>query len=263
MLTMLDLFAGIGGATVAADKLHIKTTQFVEIDPDAQRILKHHYPHIPIHADIRTYHPQPKQFDIIWNSFPCTGTSIAGRRQGLSHPESALWRESIRCFLEVRPKFFVIEQPDGVIGRGLRAILAAIRMVGYSFESEIITAAELGAGHRRPRLFIISYPDSLQRLYQQTRWADQVRTMVQTERVNSTWLTVKHSGDGDAHGVSAHVVRGSQTTLLTKDDYSEPTRTYGRLRSRFLAGRSVTPPQAAIALRRVLYLSHLTENQIP
>lgn len=32
MLTLLDEFAGIRGATLAGDSLGIKTTQFVEID---------------------------------------------------------------------------------------------------------------------------------------------------------------------------------------------------------------------------------------
>ena len=70
MLRMLDLFAGIGGASVAGDRLGILTTQFVEINSDAQLILRQQFPQVSIHDDIRTYHPSPRAFDLIWNSFP-------------------------------------------------------------------------------------------------------------------------------------------------------------------------------------------------
>ena len=164
MLRMLELFAGIGGATVAAHKLGILTTQFVEINPDAQLVLRAHFPDIPIHDDVRTYHPSPGAFDLIWNSFPCTGTSNAGSKQGLKHPASSLWREGIRCLVEARPKFCVIEQPEGIVRRGLRTILGAIRMAGYAFEVGLVQANWLGACHQRRRVFVISYPD---------QWANQ------------------------------------------------------------------------------------------
>ena len=56
MLRHCGLFEGIGGFTKAAEQVGgIQTTQFVEINPDAQTILRDHFPHIPIHDDIRTY----------------------------------------------------------------------------------------------------------------------------------------------------------------------------------------------------------------
>ena len=130
MLSHLDLFSGIGGFSLAAKRASsmlperssgraparggIQTTQFVEIDTDAQTVLRSHFPGVPIHSDIRDYHPEPRKFDIILCGFPCTGTSNAGTRTGLKHPASALWREGIRCFIEAQPRFCVIEQRTSV-----------------------------------------------------------------------------------------------------------------------------------------------------
>ena len=248
MLRHLDLFSGCGGFSLAAKQLGgIRTTQFVEINPDAQSVLRSHFPGIPIHPDIRDYHPEPGEFDIISCGFPCTGTSNAGSRTGLKHPASSLWREGIRCLIEAQPRFCIFEQPEGVVGRGLRTILATLYMAGYSFEIEAVTAQELGAGHQRLRLFIISYPDEQRILYEQTCWSDQMREMVSRQRLDSQWLTVRQSGDRDDYGVSPELVR-----------LSVPNRTEGRIKSRYLAGRTVTPGQAAIALGRVLYLSEIT-----
>jgi DNA (cytosine-5)-methyltransferase 1 len=259
MLSHLDLFSGIGGFSLAAKQLGgIRTTQFVEINPDAQLVLRHHFPGVPIHSDIRDYHPEPREFDLITMGFPCTGTSNAGKRTGLSHPESALWREGIRCLIEARPRFCLIEQPEGIIRRGLRAILGGLYLAGYSFEVETVSAASVGAGHQRLRLFVISYPDEQRMLYQQTRWANQVREMVQRQRVDSEWLSVREESDRSHDGLSVRLVRGYKSTKLQPDDYIEPTNTPGRIRARYLAGRTVTPGQAAVALRRVLYLDSLS-----
>ena len=110
MLRHLDLFSGIGGFSLAAKRASsmlperssgraparggIQTTQFVEINTDAQLVLKHHFPGVPIHSDIRDYYPKPGEFEIITAKFPCTGTSNAGSRTGLQHPASSLWQDT-------------------------------------------------------------------------------------------------------------------------------------------------------------------------
>jgi len=151
MLRHLDLFSGVGGFTRAAAMVGgIRTTQFVEIETDAQAILRSRFPGIPIHADIRDYHPQPGEFQLVTVGFPCTGTSNAGLRTGLDHPESALWFEALRCIADGQPSFVVIENPAGVISRGLRAILGGLRVVGYCWDDpQIISAEELGAPQER------------------------------------------------------------------------------------------------------------------
>jgi len=177
MLTMLDSYAGTGAATIAGDKLGITTSQFIEIDDSAQRVLRYRFPNIPIHDDIRTYQGQFKRHNIHWISFPCTGTSNAGKRTGLDHPESRMWFYSLRAIAIEQPEFVVIEQPRGIINNGLRAVLGGLRMVEYSWEDpEIISAAELGAPHQRERVFVIAYPNNLsQRLNgMQTGWHEQI-----------------------------------------------------------------------------------------
>lgn len=194
-LRHLDLFSGCGGFTLAGERTRgkVETTQFVELDPDAIAVLKDQWPEIPIHQDARGFHCYPGQFDLITAGFPCTGTSNAGTRTGLEHPESALFREVLRIIWECKPKFAIIEQPLGFIDRGLRAVLGGLRMVGYQSEVETISAAELGAAHRRERLFIISYPNS-QFWNIPCGWDKQIGSMAKEQKLNSTWLTAKLSG---------------------------------------------------------------------
>jgi DNA (cytosine-5)-methyltransferase 1 len=258
-LRTLSLFTGIGGFEVAAKRVGgFRVRKFVEIDPDAQTILRYHFPDIELHSDIRTYYPEKGQFDCIWGGFPCTNTSVAGNREGIKGKSSSLWWEQLRIIRTVQPQFSIIEQPTGVIDRGLRQILASLRMAGYQSEVEIVSAAELGAGHRRERLFIVSYPDQQQWRSEPTSWAEQIRAVVEAFKLNFSWLSVKQSGDDSNHGLSFHLVRGDLSTgAIPREHFSTPTNTEGRIRARYLLGRTVTPAQAAIALRRVLYLNQL------
>ena len=52
MLTHLSLFSGIGGIDLAAEWAGFKTVCFVEIDKYCQKVLRKHWPDVPIIEDI-------------------------------------------------------------------------------------------------------------------------------------------------------------------------------------------------------------------
>ena len=122
-------------------------------------------------------------------------------------------------------------------------------MAGYKFDPPpLLSAKELGAMHQRKRIFIVSYSNQLQFKKEPTCWYDQMRKMVQRQKANSRWLSVERTCDRTDDGIPRGLVRCPLAV---------PTNTPGRIRSRILAGRTVTPAQAAIALTRVLYLNSL------
>ena len=123
---MLDTFAGIGGFSYAATKLvgGYRTTQFIEIDPFCQKILKKHFPNTPIHDDIRTFTARPFQYDVITGGFPCQDISVAGRREGITEESrSGLFYELMRVIRMVRPKFIVLENVAAILNNGLDIVL--------------------------------------------------------------------------------------------------------------------------------------------
>jgi DNA (cytosine-5)-methyltransferase 1 len=249
MLTHLDLFSGIGGFTLAAKQVGgITTTQFVEIDPDAQTVLSHHWPQIPIHPDIRDFHCEPGKFDLFTVGFPCTNTSSAGNRTGIKGEHSSLWYEALRLIREGEPKYVVIENPTGLLHRGMGEVLQGLFQSGYNAEWETISASQLGAPHQRERLFIVAYPNGRnEKAEQPIAWANGLREVVQTERATCTFPSFKRGDDGIAYEFSHE---------LDAVPIGVPRSTPGRIRSRYLYGRSVVPACAAIALRRIVYLEN-------
>lgn len=247
-MKVLDLFSGIGGFAIAADWAGFETTQFVEIDPNAQKVLRHHYPSIPIHDDVRDFVGDRHQFDLITAGFPCTGTSSAGLQAGLAHPESQLFYQILRIAKNVEPKFIIIENPVGLIHNGLREILALLRMAGYSSTIITVSAARLGAGHRRERLFVVSYPHvgSGNPTIKDISRGSEMRAMVSEARNHAEWLQVKPDRYGVNDGIP--LVMAGADSGYSSPSAIVPNGLKGRLTARVLAGRTVTPPQALVPM---------------
>ena len=159
-LKILDTFAGIGGFSYAAHELvgGFETTQFVEIDPFCQKVLKKHFPKVPCHDDIKTFTAYPRQYDVITGGFPCQDLSVAGRRAGITKKSrSGLFYELIRVIRLVRPKFVVMENVAAILNNGLDIVLGELSKAGYDAEWSIISASSLGAAHRRSRWWCVAY----------------------------------------------------------------------------------------------------------
>ena len=159
-LRLLDTFAGIGGFSYAATKLvgGYRTTQFIEIDPFCQKILKKHFPFTPIHDDIRTFTAIPGQYDVICGGFPCQSISVAGNRAGITEESrSGIFYELIRVIRMVRPRFVVLENVAAILNNGLDIVLGELSQAGYDAEWSVISASSLGACHRRSRWWCVAY----------------------------------------------------------------------------------------------------------
>ena len=104
-LRMLDLFAGRGGASRA----------MVDRGWDVTRVeLDERFP--AEHRDIRTYHPTPGAFDLVWASPPCTEftkTDLPWSRATAPAPSMDLLHEALRVIREAMPRWWVIENVRG------------------------------------------------------------------------------------------------------------------------------------------------------
>ena len=162
-MKILDTFAGIGGFSYAAEKLigGFETTQFIEIDPFCQKVLKKHWPHVPIHDDIRTFTAKPKEYQVICGGFPCQDISVAGLQKGITEEtRSGLFFELMRVIRMVRPQYVVLENVAAILNRGLDIILRELSEAGYDAEWSVIPASSVGACHKRSRWWLVAYTDN-------------------------------------------------------------------------------------------------------
>ncbi len=162
MLNVLDIFSGIGGFSIGLEAVGMKTVVFCEINPFCQKILKKHWPSVPIFSDITTIHKEDlkalPRIDVIAGGFPCQDISVAGKRKGITAKRSGLWQEYKRLINEIRPKYAIIENVANLRSQGLIAVLQDLWEIGYDAEWHCIPASAFGAPHRRDRIWIIAHP---------------------------------------------------------------------------------------------------------
>ncbi|MEG4574256.1 DNA cytosine methyltransferase [Microcoleus sp. N3A4] len=272
-LKCIDLFAGIGAWELAGrlvnsnSQIKLETIEFIEINPYAQRVLGEHFPEIPIHSDVRSYNAIPHKADVFFCSFPCTNTSAAGKKEGLAGNESGLWFEALRCIIIGRPMFVIIENPVGLIDRGLRTILGSLRMAGFETEVEIISASECGAPHERKRVFVIGYADNLCLRERQNFccWFDQVGKQLAIARSFTSYPEIKPSSvsvdaRNPAYLAGVHYENWWRMNPPPAN-IGLPRYTPGRAEAVTLAGLSICVPQATVPLMRLQFLAHLLSNQ--
>jgi len=66
MLRVLDLFSGIGGFSLGLERTGgFETVAFCEIDQFCQKVLRKHWPDVPIYDDVRTLNYDKIEADII------------------------------------------------------------------------------------------------------------------------------------------------------------------------------------------------------
>ncbi|MGB9153210.1 MAG: DNA cytosine methyltransferase [Alphaproteobacteria bacterium] len=138
----------------------MRTVAFCEIDPFCHAVLHKHWPHVPIHADIRRLDGTRYRgtVDLVCGGYPCQPFSVAGSRRGAGD-ERHLWPEMYRLIREIRPRWVVAENVAGHIGFGFDEVAASLEAEGYTVWPFVIPASAVNAPHRRDRLWIIAHAD--------------------------------------------------------------------------------------------------------
>lgn len=157
-MRVLDLFSGIGGFSLGLERAGMKTVAFCEIDEYARKVLKKHWPDVPIDRDITKRDFFSGEADVICGGFPCQDISDAGKRTGLAGQRSGLWRELVRAIRLVRPLYALVENVAALLGRGMATVLGDLAAIGYDAEWHCIPASAVGAPHPRDRIWIVAHP---------------------------------------------------------------------------------------------------------
>jgi DNA (cytosine-5)-methyltransferase 1 len=158
-LTVGSLFSGIGGLDLGLERAGMKVVWQSEIDPYACKVLKKHWPEVPNHGDIKQIDWRAVEpVDVICGGYPCQPFSHAGKRQGTEDPRH-LWPWVRTAISELRPRYAILENVRGHLTMGGLQVVGELAEIGYDAEWRVVSAAGLGAPHRRERIIIVAYPN--------------------------------------------------------------------------------------------------------
>ena len=159
----LALFAGAGGGILGGKLLGWTTVCAVELERYPRECLLQRQrdgvlPEFPIWDDVCTFDGKPWRglVDVVSGGFPCQDISSAGKGAGITGTRSGLWAEMHRIVCEIRPRYVFVENSPALTSRGLGRVLGDLAASGYDAAWLVLGAADVGAPHRRDRIWILA-----------------------------------------------------------------------------------------------------------
>ena len=169
--TGLALFAGGGGLELGLKLAlgeHYRCVAYVEREVTSAAVLAANMERgwldkAPVWDDVTTFtgdivSPFVDNIDIMSAGFPCQPWSVAGSRRK-TDDDRWLWPHIFRLVREIRPRSIFLENVPGLLHGGIEHVLGDLASVGFDAEWGSFRASDVGAPHRRERVFILGYTD--------------------------------------------------------------------------------------------------------
>lgn len=180
-----ELFAGYGGLALAVSSVFgAETSWLCEVDKYASQVLNYRFPDVPNLGDVTAIEwGSVEPVDIIAGGSPCQDVSVAGARAGMSEgTRSNLWVAMRDAVSVIKPSFVVWENVRGALSakadtrmescpgcvgdagrsgkpflRALGRVLGDLATLGYDGQWRVVSASQVGAPHRRERVFVLAH----------------------------------------------------------------------------------------------------------
>lgn len=192
---IIDLFSGCGGFGLGAELAGFHGTVAVDIDPDLQSAYRLNFPSTrPILSDIGKLDREAwsfildgQQVDGVIGGPPCQGFSRMGKREA-EDPRNSLIGHFFRNISIIQPKFFVMENVEGLLDNGnIKKLQEAINSVSgkYNIIGPItINALHYGAPTSRRRVIVVGYDQ---------RYVDEINISDFPTEIDNVYVTVSEA----------------------------------------------------------------------
>lgn len=166
----LSLFTGAGGGVLGSLLLGHRVVGYVEFEgyPQAvlaSRIRNGNLDPAPIFGDVRAFaRRHARRFagrvDVVSAGFPCQPFSVAGAGRAEEDARN-MWPATADVLRRVRPPLALLENVPGLLAKPYFGhILGELAALGFDAEWTVLGAHDVGAPHRRDRLWILAFSDA-------------------------------------------------------------------------------------------------------
>jgi DNA (cytosine-5)-methyltransferase 1 len=158
MLKIGSLCTGYGGLDMAVEAyFDAKTVWTSDYDKYASIVIKERLnkPNLGNIKEIKWNEIEP--IDILTAGYPCQPFSHAGHRKGVEDVRH-IWPFIKEGISILRPRIVILENVRGHLSLGLKEVLQDLAEIGYDAKWQTVRASDVGAPHRRERIFIVATP---------------------------------------------------------------------------------------------------------
>lgn len=168
---LIDLFSGCGGFGLGAELAGFYSQVAVDIAPELQSSYKLNFPNTNVVlSDISEMEKDSWKFllggqrvDGIIGGPPCQGFSRIGKNDK-SDPRRALLFHFFKTVNIVRPKFFVMENVEGLLDEGnligLQSAIDSLNCAYQVLDPIVVDASDYGAPTKRKRVVVVGFDPS-------------------------------------------------------------------------------------------------------
>ncbi|TFD25164.1 DNA cytosine methyltransferase [Cryobacterium lyxosi] len=170
-IKVLDLFAGAGGLTAGfhSASSRFTTVRAVEMDRAAAASYEATFGKgIVYPGSIQDWLAQETvpEVDVIIGGPPCQGFSTLGK-QDIEDSRNSLWEQYAETIIRAKPKYFVVENVAAFRkSHQYQDFVDATKKGGllekYTFEDDVLNAADFGAFQARKRAVLIGYRNDVE-----------------------------------------------------------------------------------------------------
>lgn len=170
-MNVLALCAGIGGLELGIKLANPTSRCICYVEGEAyvaaclvKRMEEKVLDKAPIWSDVRTFDGKPwrGKVDCISGGYPCQPFSLAGKVKGRNDPRH-LWPHIRRIIGEVNPPICFFENVSNHLRMGFEQVHDDLCSMDYAVASGLFSAEEVGAPHKRERLFILAHSKRFRR----------------------------------------------------------------------------------------------------
>lgn len=190
----LSFFSGAMGLDLGIEKAGFEIRLACEVDKYCRQTIALNKPNAALLSDINNYNAndirasaglsETDDIDLIVGGPPCQAFSTAGKRQGFNDDRGNVFIKYLDLCLDLKPKFFVIENVRGLLscpmdhrphdkrgegypnlnedelkGGALNFIINRLKHSGYGFSFNLYNSANFGTPQIRERVIIVCSRD--------------------------------------------------------------------------------------------------------
>mgnify|MGYP000009270055 FL=1 len=170
-MNIISLFAGCGGLDLGFERAGFNVIWANECDSSIFETYRKNHPNTMLNTtDVRLLKDQDiPSCDGIIGGPPCQAWSEGGKQLGFEDPRGQLFLEYIRIVNLKKPKFFVIENVQGILEdkhkQSLTFIIESLRSIGYTISYQLLNAGDFRIPQDRLRAFFVGIRNDLQNTF--------------------------------------------------------------------------------------------------
>jgi DNA (cytosine-5)-methyltransferase 1 len=222
-LNELALFAGAGGGILGGHLLGWRTVCAVEWEQYPASVLCARQndgllPTFPIWDDVQTFDGKPWRgiVDVVSGGFPCQDISSAGKGEGIGGGRSSMWKHMARIIGEVQPRYAFVENSPMLTTRGLGTVLGDLASLGFNAEWGVLSAANVGANHKRDRIWIVGKNTKQSRFFSHSMHNGNRRGKQQSESIEETHGAMANAKEFFSNGIQNNSRKSMESKKKSK-----------------------------------------------